>query len=47
VTDRPTYHITWSVTIDHIYAHSTAMQPNNNNDDDDKINTNKIIIKFL
>jgi len=27
-TDRQTDHATWSVTIGHIYIHSTAMQPN-------------------
>ena len=28
---RPTDHATPSVTIGHIYVHSTAMRPNNNN----------------
>jgi len=28
-TDQPTDHATGSVTISHIYVHSTAMQPNN------------------
>ena len=31
-TDRSTDHATRSVTIGHIYVHSTAMRPNNNND---------------
>jgi len=31
VTDRPTDHGTWSVTIGNIYVRSTAMRPNNNN----------------
>jgi len=31
VTDWPTDHITQSVTIGHIYIHSTVMWPNNNN----------------
>jgi len=29
VTDKPTDHTTWSVTIGRIYRHSTAMQPKN------------------
>jgi len=31
VTDKPTDHITPSVTIDLIYVRSTAIRPNNNN----------------
>jgi len=31
VTDRPTDHATWSVTIGRIYVRSTAMRRNNNN----------------
>jgi len=29
VTDRPTDHVTWSVTIDRIYVRNTAMRSNN------------------
>ena len=31
VTDRPTGHATWSITIGRIYICSTTMRPNNNN----------------